>query len=224
MSEHTDDFEPLFLVPIEPGEYPLRYLCHEFFPEGFKGAAKLVMEFEIAYGRHAGRKVKRFYNVDVITTKENGKTRKRWKAIRNGDLLIEFVDIFGDRLDGEKGLQLHSIPLARYYGAFTVIGYLEYAKQNAKKRKVDPRTVEPIVRDLLRIDEGEGGSSSSPLLNSSFLSSSTPPLVESASKPIAAKGSEQADYRNNIENPPEEVQKANVDALKTWLSEDEMML
>ena len=219
MSDHTDDFEPLFLVPIEPGEYPLCYLRHVFNHDGFKGSPKIEIDFQIARGKHAGREVTRFYNVDVITTQENGKPRKRWKAIRNGDLLIEFMDVCGDKLSGEKNLQLHNIPFAKYYGAFTVIGHVEYAKRNPKKlnakKLVDPRTAEPIVRELLRIDEGDSSFSSLP--NPSFLSSSTPPLVEGGAKADEQRVSEECVYQDDVEIPSKEVQVENAAVLDDWI-------
>jgi len=149
--------ESLVSRPIEEGEYPLRYLGHEYLPKGFNGQPKIYLNFEIAYGPNAGMALKRIYNVDNMSYTQDGKKRTRWKAPRRGDLRTEFLLMFESVLERPEAIRLHTIPLSKY-SEYTVIGYVEMQKKDQKGRRLSKLDARPIVRELLRIDRDDTSS------------------------------------------------------------------
>jgi len=224
---HEEGNEPLFLTPVPPGEYSLRFIKKVFQSDGFKGAAKLLLHFEIAHGEHFGRSATRYYNVGVLRSHESGKERKRWVALRNTHLVTEFARCFGTKITAVDNIQLHSIPIDKFYGRYNVIGELEQQTKDANHDTIDPRTREPIVRKILRIDElgkTNGGVSCSSLPNSSLPFPSTPTLVDIGSSPLVAKVSSNHDYQHEVQTPSIKQQEENAAVLGVWLSEEDMNL
>jgi len=172
----SQEVEYLGQMPMEEGEYFLRYISHRL--SAYKSQPKIIINFRIVGSEHADQIVPRFYNVDVTGKSADGKPI--WQPRRGSAMVKELIALFGQLYDVHS-VRLERIPLKKWFSAHTVIGEVVRVPKDGNGNPVPLLAQQVRIKRLITLEEGDEGSDLSlPCLTSP--SSSHPHPVEKPAK------------------------------------------